>query len=331
VSSRLPHEGRCRSLAKRGLFRPAPKLLGFVTLCVSLFGLVTSTSVQAQIVAAAMVPSAAGLSASSLWNEPALHNPAVVTLTSADSFLKLADDTDYTVNLPAGVDSIPGGVIIEGGHNVVINGGDIYLPTAGRALYLKDQTGTIWIHDVHLSGPDLTEGIDLAEPGANVVMRDIVIDEVHGSFATNHADLVQTWAGPRRLLVDGLVGSTNYQGFFLLPNQHYFGHEPRIFDLRHVYINDAVGKYALWQNPRETFPLHTEDFFVNPPHSPHRWIGWWQWPQPEAGGRHWSGILSGAPPGSPWVHAIRWGATGISDHMTPVPLDSERRTTRHDQ
>jgi hypothetical protein len=253
---------------------------------------------------------------------PTMDDPTTVVLTAANSQLHLNDSTDYQIVLTPGADEIPGGATIFGGHNIVIDGGDIDVPNAARGLELTGQTGTAWIHDLHISGPSLTEGIDLSEPLATVVMRDILIDTVHGSQTTNHADLVQTWNGPHRLLIDGLVGTTTYQGMFLLPNQFTpTAPAPSQIDLRHIEITDD-GAYALWRAPGNPFPLNIEDVFVQPnPLS--SWIGFWEWPKPDTGDTSWVGVGDGLPSGAAYVTATANGATGISDQETPAPLPSE--------
>jgi hypothetical protein len=203
---------------------------------------------------------------------------------------------DYVLKLPRGRPLIaPQGLSIWGGHNVVLVGGTIFVPDRSGAAQLQAQTGTIHIEGVRFSGPKLMEGIDLNEPrGATVELENLYIDTVHGSYTTNHADLIQSWAGPRRLLVDGLMGSTQYQGFFLLPNQLDKGPAPQLFDLRNVYINDRQGAYALWLQTKPRVPLHTAGVFVTP--NPARtWRGWWLWPKP--GDATWSQVgAAGASP-----------------------------------
>ena len=108
-------------------------------------------------------------------------------------------------------------------------------------------SGTLWVHNVHFGGKHLTGGIRMQEPGATVVMRDVVFDRVYGSLHTNHAELLQTWCGPKRLLIDGLTGSTDYQGLFMLPDQscstplHVLRHPPRRHQ-RHAGCLRAVAR-----------------------------------------------------------------------------------------
>jgi hypothetical protein len=176
------------------------------------------------------------------------------------------------------------------------------------------------------------EGIDLQEPvrGATVVLRDVLIDKVHGSYTTNHADLIQTWAGPSRLLIDGFTGTTGYQGFFLLPNQLYKGPSPRVFDLRNVDIDDSHGGYALWLSDQHgSFPLHVQNVVVraNPLRT---WRGWWLWgfqgqDSNAPGMGTWAAVAASKTLGPRYVHATPWGASGIDEKATPPALARESR------
>jgi hypothetical protein len=116
-----------------------------------------------------------------------------------------------------------------------------------RGLYLKGQTGTVHIEGVHITG-DVSDGINLDErKGAVVQLQNILIDRVHGGAAGHHADVVQTWAGPEILRIDGLRATTEYQGLFLLPNQQWKDGRPREITIRRSLITMAAGSgYALW-------------------------------------------------------------------------------------
>ena len=193
-------------------------------------------------------PSAPNQSAgASAWDEPALANPTVVILSTRNRSLTLDQSQDYIVECPAGEFDVPGKITIWGGHNVVFQDCDenVTNPAGDWAAYLEDQTGTLWIHDVHFGGVHLTGGIQMQEPGATVVMRDVLFDTVYGSYTTNHAECIQTWSGPARLLIDGLECPTTYQGLFLLPNQSDSTTLETTWDLRNVQL-DGEGAYDLW-------------------------------------------------------------------------------------
>ncbi|MGN6868904.1 MAG: hypothetical protein ACTHMY_10945 [Solirubrobacteraceae bacterium] len=243
------------------------------------------------------------------WPVPALHDPQVIELTPGHTKLVLNLRRDYVLKLPRGhALTAPQGLSVWGGHNVVMVGGTIRVPDKSGAAQLQAQTGTIHIEGVRFSGPRLMEGIDLNEPrGATVELENVYIDKVHGSYTTNHADLIQSWAGPRRLLVDGLMGSTGYQGFFLLPNQLDKGPAPQLFDLRNVYINDSAGAYALWLQTKPRVPLHTSGVYVTP-NAKRTWRGWWLWPKP--GDATWNQVQAAG--GSPTAIQARIARAGIN-------------------
>jgi len=193
------------------------------------------------------------------WAPPALTKPTLVTVTAATPKIELRPDRDYIVRLPTSPVTLKGGLRIEGGRNVVLLGGEIVVPSRSEApesrdrtgLLLKNQTGTIHVEGLRISG-DLAEGINLDQSeGATVVLQNIHVDTVHGSRDGHHADVLQTWAGPARLRVDGLVGSTEYQGLFLLPQQ-FVDTPPESFDLRRIVITgepdgaNGGAAYLLW-------------------------------------------------------------------------------------
>jgi len=236
--------------------------------------------------------SSASSSPSSLaWPAPSTRHPTVIDLTSKTTTLQLNPRKDYVLRLPRGrALNIPTALEISGGHNVVMIGGTVNVDRPVGVMQLTDQTGTVHIEGVRFTGRHLTQGIDLSESdGAVVELEHVYFSTVYGSRTTNHAELIQSWAGPRRLLIDGLVGSTTYQGLFLLPNQHYNGPAPQLFDLRNIYIDDTRGAYALWMQTAPRVPLRLSGVYVKPnPARPQR--DWWLWPKPSSGASAWAGV-----------------------------------------
>jgi hypothetical protein len=213
------------------------------------------------------------------WAPPVLRAPITMAVGDSSATVKLNNTRDYVLRLPAGRPARrPTGLVITGGHNVVLIGGSV--DVAGgirlgngqirrRAMYLKGQTGTVFVEGVSFSSSStgsLTEGINLDQRlGATVVLQNIRLGQLVGSRAGNHADGVQTWAGPRRLLIDGLSMKTQYQGMFLLPNQRFkSGPAPELFDLRNISIvGDPGCGYLLWRG-RQDFPFRVTGVFVRP-------------------------------------------------------------------
>jgi hypothetical protein len=220
-------------------------------------------------------------------------------MTPANQNVVLNDARDYVITIPAGtVFTKP--VTIQGGHNVVLENSVLrYAAPAGasadwmaRGLYLTGQTGTMWVNDLQIRGP-LSEGIDLAErsPGSTVVLRNIAVDPVSGTYETNHADVLQTWAGPDKLVVDGLTGTSDYQGMFLEPNDLFVdGPKPTFFSLSNVRLDVSTGYYALWTDGFGAFPLATSNVsVVYNPERPNR--GSWLWPKPSTGDTTWNDVI----------------------------------------
>lgn len=199
----------------------------------STFGLLSGAGAQAPV---------------SAWDEPTLSNPVDITITSSNytTFGHLSQSQDYYFSCGGQTVAIPSKFHIWGGHNVVIEDCDFDITGSDWAGYFQNTTGTLWMHDVHFGGSQLTGGFQMQEPGTTtVVLRDVVFDTVHGSQNTNHAECIQTWSGPQRLLVDGLECPTTYQGLFLLPNQQDSTTTETTWDLRNVEV-DGVGAYDLW-------------------------------------------------------------------------------------
>jgi hypothetical protein len=264
----------------------------------------------------------------SAWDEPTLVNPTVITLSSTNYNLALPQNKDYILQCPNGPIELPWTLSVWGGHNVVIQHCDFDV-NANWVAYLHNTAGTLWVDDVHFGGTNLTGGVQLQEPGATVVMRDVLFDTVYGSYATNHAELIQTWSGPSRFLIDGLTGSTTYQGLFLLPNQWDNTTVETQWDFRNVDIDDTQGAYALYVSDQNgAFPLNLSNVYVDP--NPARtWRGWWLWgfggqDSNTPGEGTWAGVNAGTPPGGHYVQLAANGATGVDDGRSVAALAGEQ-------
>ena len=239
------------------------------------------------------------------WAPPTLDDPVVINVTASNHNLDLDPDQDYELRLPEEPLEAEGGVSVIGGHDVVLIGGEISVPAQSdtnpqsvRALFLKDQTGTVHVEGLLMSGDGLAEGINLDQrEGAVVQLENIRVGTtLEGSYEGHHADLLQSWSGPAELRVDGLSGTTGYQGFFLLPRQ--FGDtKPDLFDLRRVDIVGAEGSaYLLWRDEND-WPMVTQDVWVDPPGG--RGEGLVLWPVGDTSS--FEGVQTGRPPGGDFV------------------------------
>jgi hypothetical protein len=263
----------------------------------------------------------------SAWDEPTLVNPTVITLSATNYNLALPQNKDYILQCPDGPIDLPWTLSVWGGHNVVIQHCDFEVDNNWVA-YLHNTAGTLWVNDVHFGGTNLTGGVQLQEPGATVVMRDVLFDTVYGSYSTNHAELIQTWSGPSRFLIDGLTGSTTYQGLFLLPNQWDNTTVETQWDFRNVDIDDTHGAYALYVSDQNgLFPLNLQNVYVDP--NPARtWRGWWLWgfagqDSNTPGQGTWASVIAGTPPAGHYVQLAPNGATGVDDGRSVAALAGE--------
>jgi hypothetical protein len=233
-------------------------------------------------------PAAVALS----WRPPAQNSAKEIHVTSGKSSVGPLDpDTDYRIVMPRSR-PLTSELKIDGGRNVRLIGGEIR--TGGRAVYLKDQTRSAYVEGLKITGPRTKEGFNLDQrKGATVFIQNVYVQRTHGSERSNHADLIQTWAGPRRLLVDRFRGASSYQGFFLLPRQQWHGApRPAGFDLRRVQIDVSRGGYALWRDTG--FPMRVRDVFVEPnPAKGSR--DQFLWPKPGTGDGSWRGVREGHP------------------------------------
>jgi len=276
--------------------------------------------VAAQAVRAAPLPRLA-------WPPPKLDHPIVVRV-GAPGTLKLDPSRDYVIRMPNHPLVGPGGLVVEGGHDVVLIGGTIEVPQLGpdasidrrRGLYLIDQTGTIHVEGVHIDGAGLSEGIDLSEPlGATVQLENIRIgrlrarDEVH--WTDNHPDLVQTWSGPAVLRIDGLSGVTDYQGLFLAPNQFPPQVPMRSVDLRRINIVSAHACTCVLLWNASPFPVITaSNVWLEPTRG--RSLASVLWPKTAA----WPGARLGMPTTGPFVPD---GSVGVG-YRTPGYVSARR-------
>ncbi len=265
---------------------------------------------------------ATGATRSTAWSQPAVTNPTTVTITDTNRNLVLSPFQDYILRCAAGAEDLSGKLTVWGGHNVVFQACNEYVANPGGdwAAVFENQTGTLSIHDVHFGGAHLTGGIQLQEPGATAVLRDVLFDRVNGSAATNHAECVQTWSGPARFLIDGLTCSTTYQGLFLQPNE-YGGATPSDWDFRNVDIH-GQGAYDLWLadvGPGQVGRL--PDFTVQnvydcDPTAPRTIDG------TSDGGTAWAAARGcPTPGGAQFVRATTSGATGPDEASDPATAD----------
>lgn len=210
------------------------------------------------------------------WPPPALTNPTTIHVNpTQDTALNLDPTKDYVISMPQV--PVQYGVSINGGHNIVMIGGEISIPWQGtnpsiasrRALKIQGATGIVHIEGVLMDGPDISEGINIAAPDAIVQVENVRIENIHArdevNFTDNHPDLIQTWGGVGDLRVDHFSGSTDYQAFMLKSD---FGapHGPVTMENVSV-VGEPTARYLLWFADNGTGPtsLTLSSFYLAVP------------------------------------------------------------------
>ncbi len=167
------------------------------------------------------------------WAPPVLSNPTTVNVQSGldPDILTLSTSKDYILKMPATPDL--GTIQINGGHNVVLIGGEITVPATANqtdngadntdsGIYIKGSTGTVHIEGTLIDGQGYTmfDGIDVNAPQATVQVENVRITGVWGSHTYEHADAIQTWGGVKSLRVDDFTADGDYQGFSVDPTTY---------------------------------------------------------------------------------------------------------------
>lgn len=179
------------------------------------------------------------------WRPPANTNAQRLVITKPGVY-DLDSGRDVVIEAPRRID---GPVHLRGGRHVTWIGGHIRIPrpsspsyaTARRGLVVSDHNGTrgnprrygpsrpgrvIHLEGLLIDGPGLAEGVNTNAPSADVQIENTRIvgvgfensddrDGVRGWPGKNHPDVIQTWGSQRSLRIDGLTGTSAYQGIFL--------------------------------------------------------------------------------------------------------------------
>lgn len=227
------------------------------------------------------------------WAPPALVHPIAINLDSA-RHLDLDPTRDYTLKLPTGrpITAGYGCIHITGGHNIVLIGGEYYVPTqvnpsegTGRVFYVERNTGTAHIEGLHAFGPGLTEGVDIFDSPRSVLQVENCRFETLRNWGntTIHSDLIQT-DSVASLHVDRFTGSSQVQGIL----REGASPAPAGADLRHVNIKGVPGGTdgrLLWDEyrPLGPFALRLSSVYIQP--FPADSLGTDVWPGTDAYGK----------------------------------------------
>lgn len=251
---------------------------------------------------------------------PLLDHPQDIMLQTGRTVTKLDPGRDYRIILPRGPKI--GSTMILGGHNIVMIGGNITVPPddkTKRALYIKGATGTVHIEGVLIDNPAKAEfdAIAIAAPAATVQLKNIRVEGVRGFMHSWHADILQPWGGVKSLIVDGLTGTSAYQGIQLSSLKGPIGTiSLRNVNLRSIDpqigtrgVNGGNGGYLFWADCSLTARIDFDQVYVAP--RPERLRSEAVWPA--SGGKSRCGSRLGADgrvtfPALPITGEIRLGS-----------------------
>jgi hypothetical protein len=218
------------------------------------------------------------------WRPPRLSAPTVVEMPYEGSFTRLDPHRDYIVKFPSSTKV--GATDIQGGHNVVIIGGSQSVEPGSRssgALRIFNATGTVHIEGLRIdnSASYATDGITIKAPRAVVQLQNVRIIGITGAYGGPHADLLQLWGGVKRLRIDRLSGTTNYQGLFLRPDLGAIGGmDLRNVDLRYDNRGASEGGHLVWLSTRcRMAPTTLRNVWLGPSLRRGRTLGYSVWPQ----------------------------------------------------
>lgn len=221
---------------------------------------------------------------------PVLQNPIYLNVTNEYFSPKLKANQDYVFVMPSSIKT-GGGIMIEGGRNVVIIGGHIKMPrsvnTASadqyrRAIYIKNNQGTVHLEGLTIEGDGYTnfDGIAISSPQSIVQVQNMRIVDLFGTNKKSttlahdtgfHADIIQPFGGVKALRVDKLTGSSHYQGLQLATSYDPIGR----VDLSRVNISSLgeqtkmSGGQLLWLissnsgfDCRDQFPMTLDQVYL---------------------------------------------------------------------
>ena len=174
----------------------------------------STSAVTVAVANSSTVPSGTKLT----WAPPALTSPITITVPNTNGYVSMDTSKDYIVKV--GNLSACGGLTLEGGHNVVVIGGQISMNSTCSSAYdrtgvkVRDSTGTVHIEGLLLDGSLLHDGIVTAAPKATLQLENIRVSGTH-TIDSNHPDCFQAQGGIGALRVDHFTCVTELQGFFL--------------------------------------------------------------------------------------------------------------------
>jgi len=217
-----------------------------------------------------------------LWSPPALSNPTTIDVTNESHSFALDDAHDYIVRLGSTPLTAKHGLVLTGGRNIVIIGGEIRQddpispPTGIDAAYgiaLYRQTGTVHIEGVWIHGRGIGQAVVIGSmiseggsPDSVVQIENSRLESLH-PVGYVHTDTIQSYSGPGRLLLyqDTLISN----GVTLQTQpQDVEPTRPHNWVYRRInLVHRTPDAYALWkEGPKWSEYHHAVWLKANPNH-----------------------------------------------------------------
>lgn len=207
------------------------------------------------------------------WAPPPLVDPLVVEVREGvNNYGTYPDDRDIVVVLPKAVRTKP--VAIYGGRNIRVVGGHIapqLISGTKYALRFGYLTGSAFVEGVLIDGAG--EPMDgIAAYGKKGTRPDIYIQNcrivnIRGTYQGVHGDIFQAQGPLGTVRIDGLTGTTDYQGLFIPKQFEITRSEISRIDLT-AFTTPTTGAwtYLLWlaDNCKKTYPVLLSDVWCTP-------------------------------------------------------------------
>ncbi len=235
-------------------------------------------------------PAAPKRSSKLTWAPPQLSNPQTINLTTKPQSLNLDPSKDYILKFPrtpiVAQFNDNDVLFISGGHNIVMIGGEIYIPNLPdtqngvkgndnqrQAMRLDSNTGTVFIEGIEVSGTCM-DFIDISAPKATVIFQNVRVEQCRShdevNYSDEHPDLIQPWGGAHAIYIDGFTGFTDAQGFQLDTDLGVVGN----IIIKHANIGRIaslpnLGMYYMWQDCNSNLCGSTQNPDPLSPNMPH--------------------------------------------------------------
>ncbi len=230
------------------------------------------------------------------WSRPDMTGAQTVVVSGTDTFV--AGNGGPVIVQVDGV--LEKGLFIEEATDVLVVGGHIkidlpwweqpgWFKSNAKAVNIKNCTGTVHLEGLYAEGAELEDFIYINSPTAVVKVVNCRAKRTRGqnedSGNYGHADVLQVY-GCKELWVDGLSGTTGYQGMFI---HDELGQGGDYVTLRRVFLEGIATDLdeARWMLAlNDTFDLvELEDVYVKPSNHPsHNTLAKAVRPQAEGGG-----------------------------------------------